>query len=441
MKKNLILGIVIVAVIVMAALYAGNTVKENNTENYIAESLNTEAIPNQNLKFGLPVDSFILEEGTIKRNENLSDIMLKKDISYQTIDEIARKSEPVFDVRKIKQGNNYYFFLSNDSLRKVDYFVYEIDNTDYIVYDLRDNIKIYRGQKPIIKQMKTAMGTIQSSLWETMVDNDINPLLAIELSEIYAWTIDFFGIQKGDNFKVIYDESFVDSVSIGISDIQACCFQHMGVDFWAFRYEQDSTFSYYNEKGESLKKAFLKAPLNYSRISSSFSYGRMHPILKIVRPHLGVDYAARLGTPVVSIGDGVVTRKGYQADGGGNYLYIKHNSVYTTSYMHLNGYATGMVVGTRVTQGQVIGYVGKTGLATGPHLDFRVYKNGDPIDPLKVEAPPVEPVKEENMETFTLVKDSYIKNINKIGVTNPNGIMEGELLTDTSFSLPELNLQ
>ena len=421
MKKYLVIGVlggVIFVILTLVAIkmnQAGQMQKEGEEE--ISEIIQ---IPEPELKFGLPVDSFIIEKETIKRNQYLSNILLKEGISYQTIDQIAKRSKPIFDVRKIKKDNNYYFFYNKDSLKQAQYFIYEVDAIEYIVYELNDSLNIYKGEKPIVNQLKTASGTISSSLWNTMVDNDINPLLAIELSEIYAWTIDFFGIQKGDNFKIIYEESFVDSISVGISEIYACQFQHQNVDFYAFDFEQDSSSTFYNEKGESLKKAFLKAPLTYSRISSRFSNSRMHPVLKIRRPHHGVDYSAPTGTPVVSIGDGVVTKKGYQATGGGNYVYIKHNSVYTTCYMHLNGYAKGLAPGVRVTQGQVIGYVGKTGLATGPHLDFRVFKNGSAIDPLKMEAPPVEPVNEQNILAFNVLKDSLITKLEQITLIAKN---------------------
>ena len=365
-------------------------------------------IPEPILKFGLPVDSFYVEASSIKRNQNLSDLLVTKGISYQTIDEIARKSKPIFDVRRLKQGNNCYFFCTPDSSKLAKYFIYEIDPIEYVVYQLDDSLAIYKGEKPVTQEIKMASGVIESSLWNAMTGNNLNPVLAIELSEIYAWTIDFFGIQKGDKFRLIYEENFVDSVSVGINAIYACQFEHMGEDFYAFQFEQDSIMSYYDDQGKSLKKAFLKAPLKFSRISSHFSRSRLHPVLKISRPHLGIDYAAPTGTPVHSIGDGVVTRKGYQAGGGGNYIYIKHNSVYTTCYMHLNNFAKGMAPGVRVRQGQLIGYVGKTGLATGPHLDFRVFRNGSAMDPLQVKAPPVEPVKESLMPQYTQLKDSLM---------------------------------
>jgi len=368
------------------------------------------------MKFGFPVDSFIIEQATVKNNQNLSNILSSRGVSLQMIDQIARTSTPIFDVRKLRKDHNYYFFSTKDSLKKSAYFIYEIDPVAYVVYQLTDSLHIYRGQKPVTKRIKTASGIIYSSLWNTMKDNDLNPVLALNMSDIYTWTIDFFGIQKGDQFRVIYEESYVDSLPIGITNIYASVFRHAHEDFYAFQFKQDSIVSYYDEKGKSLKKAFRKAPLDFFRISSRFSNSRLHPVLKIRRPHHGVDYAAPAGTPVLSIGDGVVTRKGYQARGGGNFLYIKHNSVYTTCYMHLKGFAKGITPGVRVRQGQLIGYVGSTGLATGPHLDFRVFKNGSPIDPLHVKAPPVEPVHERNLPQFTVLKDSLMTELQKISI-------------------------
>jgi murein DD-endopeptidase MepM/ murein hydrolase activator NlpD len=411
MKKYWVEGIFIIAAITLVSWIF---IRKGKTDIPKTQPVQEVSIPEPVLKFGFPVDSFYIEEGKIKRNQNLSDILLPYGISYQTIAEIAQKSKPVFDVRKIKQDNNYYFFCTPDSSREARYFVYEADPIEYVVYQLTDSLHIYKGEKPVTRKIKTASGVISSSLWNTMKDNDLNPVLAIELSEIYAWTIDFFGIQKGDRFRVIYEENFVDSIPVGINAIYACQFEHRNENFYAFRFEQDNTLSFYDDQGKSLKKAFLKAPLKFSRISSHFSRSRLHPVLKIRRPHLGIDYAAPTGTPVHSIGDGVVTRKGYQARGGGNFVYIKHNSVYTTCYMHLNNFAKGIAPGVRVRQGQVIGYVGKTGLATGPHLDFRVFHNGSAMDPLQVKAPPVEPVKEALMPQYTHLKDSLMLRLQEI---------------------------
>jgi len=377
-------------------------------------------IPEPRLKFGLPVDSFYVEEGRIKPNQNLSDILTKYGVNMVRIDRLAKNSKDTFDVRKMKSGNRYFVFQTPDSLKKVEYLVYEKSPVEYVVFELNDSLKTFLGEKEIKTELKLKTGVIESSLWNTMADNNLNPVLALELSDIYAWTIDFFGIRKGDRFRVIYEEQYVDSQSIGIGTIHAVQFDHMGQPNYAFRFFQDGRFDYFDEKGNSLRKTFLKAPLRFSRISSRFSHSRFHPVLKIRRPHYGIDYAAPRGTPVHSIGDGNVVAKGYQKRGGGNYLKIKHNSVYTTTYMHLSRFAKRIAPGIRVKQGQVIGYVGSTGLATGPHLDFRITKNGHPVDPLKVKAPPVEPVKKGNIPDFTAVKDSLMNQLNRIrwdGVT------------------------
>lgn len=366
------------------------------------------------LRYGIPIDSFEVVEGVIKSNEYLSQILNKNGVGMVTIDKLARKSKPIFDVRKIKSGQKYTVFQTTDSLQEARYFVYENSPTEYYVYELFDTLRIYRGEKDVVAQHRTAQGVIETSLWNCMEDNEIDPTLALRLNDIFQWTIDFFAIQENDRFRVIFDELFVDSTSIGIGEIYAVEFDHFGSENYAFRFFQDERYDYFDETGVSLRKAFLKAPLQFSRISSRFSNSRLHPVLRIRRPHHGVDYAAASGTPVVSIGDGTVVARAYQRNGGGNYVKIKHNSLYTTTYMHLSGFGKGITVGTRVKQSQVIGYVGATGLATGPHLDFRVAKNGSYVDPLKIKAPPVEPVKEENLPGYNILKDSLMNELQKI---------------------------
>ncbi len=365
-------------------------------------------VPEPVLLFNLPMDSFNIVPGQIRSGQNLSDILMTKGISMTKIDEISKKSILTFDVRKMKINNAYYFFMNKKVTSKVDYFIYEISPVDYVVYDLSDSLRIYKEKKPIITLMKTASGVITSSLWKTLESQALDPNLALSLNDIYQWSIDFYGLQKGDKFRVIYEENFVFGKSIGIGRIFASQFVHANEDFYAFRFTQNNEESYFDNIGKSLKKAFLKAPLKFSRISSVFSASRFHPVLKIYRPHFGVDYAAPTGTPVVSISDGTVIAKGYQPAGGGNFLKIKHNSAYTTSYMHLSKFGAGIATGVRVHQGQLIGYVGATGLASGPHLDFRVFLNGDPVDPLKVKSPPTEPIMEKNMKSYTIHCDSLM---------------------------------
>lgn len=366
------------------------------------------------LLFNLPVDSFTVVPGQVRKGQNLSDILVSKGISMTKIDEISKKSILTFDVRKMKVNNPYYFFMNKKNASKPDYFIYEINPVDYVVYDLSDSLRIYKEKKPIETLVKSASGVITSSLWNTLEAQALDYNLALTLSEIYAWSIDFYGLQKGDKFRVIYEENFVYGKSIGIGRIFAAQFVHNKEDFYAFRFTQNNEEAYFDDKGKSLKKAFLKAPLKFNRISSQFSNARFHPVLKIYRPHHGVDYAAPTGTPVMSIADGTVIGKGYQAAGGGNFVKIKHNAVYTTSYMHLSKFGEGISTGVRVRQGQIIGYVGTTGLSSGPHLDFRVFFNGSPINPLTVKSPPTEPITEKNMPDYTVHRDSMMTKLTTI---------------------------
>jgi murein DD-endopeptidase MepM/ murein hydrolase activator NlpD len=240
--------------------------------------------------------------------------------------------------------------------------------------------------------------------------------LAVLLSQIFGWSIDFFGIQKGDEFRLIYEQEYVEDNPIANFHIRAASFRASDSLYYAIPFVQEGEELYYNEKGNSLEGAFLKAPLDYYRISSRFTNSRYHPVLKRYRAHHGVDYAAPTGTPVYAIGSGKVIAKGFQANGGGNYVKIRHNSTYTTTYMHLSRFAKGLNVGDMVAQKEVIGYVGSTGISTGPHLDFRVHENGKPINPLTIKSQPKKPISEENMQDFKVVCDSLMQKLSDIAV-------------------------
>ena len=358
-------------------------------------------------EYGLPIDSFRIDTGYVKSGETLGGIMNRLGADRKQQTQIATLSSDVFDVRKLRPGKTYYGLYQPDTtgVEHLCYWIYVASVREATVLDMRDKIHAEKHEKPIRYELRQAEAVIESSLWNAMSKNDLPVELALELSDIYAWTIDFFGLQKGDSIRVLFDEIYVDTLRTGIGQIYACNFYHARQWQQAYYFEAGDLHTYFDENGKSLRKAFLKAPLNYKRISSRFTYARKHPVLKIVRPHTGVDYAAPMGTPVVAIGDGTVIEKGYKGQAG-NMVKIKHNSTYTTAYLHLSKYGAGIAQGARVHQGQVIGYVGSTGASTGPHLDFRVWKGGQPIDPLKMVSPPADPVPAKYMAEYKHWVDS-----------------------------------
>jgi murein DD-endopeptidase MepM/ murein hydrolase activator NlpD len=371
-------------------------------------------LPVPKMEYGINIDSLMVIKDVVKKNEFLADILLRYGVDYDVIDYIARYTKDTFDVRKIRRGNKYAVLCTNDSLQDALYFVYEISPSNYVRYSLTDSVYAELGKKQILVSSDAISGKIRSSLWNALVDQDGDPNLANELSEIYAWTIDFFGLQKGDEFQAYYNRLYVDDQYVGLGKIEAAKFTHIGKPIYAFYFEQNGKGDYFDLEGNSLQRTFLKAPLRFTRISSGFSHSRMHPVLKIRRPHHGVDYAAPTGTPVYTVGDGVVIEKAYQKRGGGNYIKIRHNGTYSTTYMHLSGYAKGMSVGKHVKQGDLIGYVGSTGLSTGPHLDFRFYRNGRAVNPLKVESPPSKPIDTAYRARFDSVVAHYMPILDSI---------------------------
>ena len=358
------------------------------------------------------LDSLRCVEGNVKNGQFFSTLMMHLGMSAQTAYDLTQACNGVFDVKSLRVGNAYKAYYSvSDSLHSV---VYDRDRTSQVIFDCRSPYKVTVHEKPVTTQQRYADVTINTSLWVDMTEAGVCPELIISLSDIYAWTVDFFGLRKGDRFRVLYEEKLCDGEVVAVDTVRYAVFSRGSEMLPAIMFNQnDGGNIYWNEKGESMRKAFLKAPLKFSRISSGFSYARRHPVTKKVRPHTGVDYAAPKGTPVMTIGDGVVTSMKYEG-AGGNTIRIRHNSVYATAYLHLSGYAKGLKVGQRVRQGQVIGYVGSTGRSTGPHLDFRVWKNGSAINPLKMQSPPAEPIKPAGKASFEAVHKKYKTRIDTI---------------------------
>ncbi len=363
---------------------------------------------------GFLTDTLIVEEGKVSSGATFSSLMVKLGMSSEDAYRLFMACDSTFDVRKLRAGNNYKAYYSADSLgRALHYLVYDDDRIRQTVFKCFDSLAVWKYAKPVDYVRKTADVTITSSLWNDMIAAGASPELIIKLSDIYAWTVDFFGLRKDDRFRCIYGETLCEGAVISVDTVYFSIFSRDDKELNAIMFDQgDNGNLYWNEKGESMRKAFLKAPLHFTRISSGFSYSRKHPVTGQVKAHTAVDYAAPTGTPVMSIGDGTVIEKGYKG-AGGNTVKIRHNSVYTTAYLHLSKYASGLKVGQRVRQGEVIGYVGMTGTATGPHLDFRVWRNGSPINPLNLESPSEEPI---NQQYLAALDSAYVMYKKEMGI-------------------------
>lgn len=351
---------------------------------------------------GFATDTLRADTLKVRSGQTLSGLFTGLGLSDRAAYELVQASDSVFPARSLRSGKDCFAFTA-DTLG-LRYLVYEKDRVNSVVFKCFPPYGAWNAAKEVVRERKYADVTINSSLWIDMKDAGASPALILALADVYAWTVDFFGLQKGDRFRVVYDERTVGGETLDVDTIRVAQFISGKDSLSCYMFNQgDGGNIYWNEKGESMRKAFLKAPLHFTRISSGFSYARKHPVTRRVQPHTGVDYAAPKGTPVMSIGDGTVLSAKNEG-AGGNTVRIRHNSVYTTAYLHLSGYAKGIRSGTRVRQGQVIGYVGSTGRSTGPHLDFRVWKHGSPINPLKMQSPPAEPLRPAFREQFDSVR-------------------------------------
>ena len=399
-------AIVLIGIILTIILSSRNRAFTKATET----AADTLVVKDTIYRFGLPIEEFTIKHDTIQPGQTLANLLMGYGLSAQKVYSLTQCPDTVFDVRKVRAGQPCALLTAKDSTATPLYFIYEMNIKDYAVFDLTTD-RVTRGSHPSEWREQAASGIVESSLWNAMVDNNASPQLAVTLSHIFGWTIDFFGIQKGDYFRLLYEQEYVEERPTNSFRIRAASFCASDSMYYAIPFTQEGEELYYNSNGQSLEGAFLKAPLDYYRISSRFTGSRYHPVLKRYRAHHGVDYAAPTGTPVYAIGSGKVIDKGYQANGGGNYVKIRHNSTYTTTYMHLSRFAKGLKVGDMVAQKEVIGYVGSTGLSTGPHLDFRVYENGKPINPLTIKSQPKKPISNENIAAFKHVADSLIQRL------------------------------
>ena len=378
-------------------------------------------------QFGYTLNNFTVKKDKVKSGDSFGSILENNNLFYPQIYNIVQKAKKVFDVRKINIGKPYTILFSKDSLKTPKVFIYQPNLIDYVVVSLTDSLWAEKKSKAVELLEFEAEGVITSSLSETMEEKKLSPLLSNELSEIYAWTIDFFRLEKGDNFKIIYSAKFVDdSIYVGLNRIHSAYFEHRGKPFYAIEFETDSKrglFEYFDENGKNLRRAFLRAPVQFSRISSRYNLKRKIAYYGRIRPHFGTDFAAPRGTPIRATASGTVVKSSYTR-GNGNYVKIKHNGTYSTQYLHMD--KRGVKVGQFVKQGDYIGTVGMTGNTSGPHVCYRFWKNGKQVDPLRQKLPEAKPISKElkkryltymlpvknqldSIESVTFVKNSTTK--------------------------------
>ena len=351
-------------------------------------------------QFGIRTNDYVVLENKVDKNHTFGEILLNQNVGYPTINELVKKSKGTFNVKRLQRNKNYTLLCKKDSLSTAEVMIYQPNAIDYIVFDMRDSIKVYSGKKEVELREREVSGIITSSLSQTLDDQNIDYRVSNKLSEIYAWSIDFFRVQKGDYFRVIFDEKYIDdSTYVGIGEIKACEFYNNGQSFYSFYFDKGEFPEYFDENGRNLRKAFLKAPLKFGtfRVSSRYSGRRYHPVLHRWKSHLGTDFAAPKGTPIYVTANGTVSKSAYNKNNG-HYVKVRHNATYSTQYLHMSRRA--VKVGQTVKQGQLIGYVGSTGLATGPHVCYRFWKNGKQVDGQKQKLPDAKPIDKDVKEQF-----------------------------------------
>jgi len=354
-------------------------------------------------EFGYVLNNYKVIKDTIMNGESFGEILDRHHIAYPTIYKIAEAAKDTFDIRKLRAGKPYTILAKNDSTEQAQVFIYQPNKVEYLIVDFTDSIQTKFGRKEVKTVVKTASGIIKSSLSEAIESQNLNYILALEMADIYAWTIDFHHLQKGDNFKLIYEQKYIDdTISVGVGNIQAAYFEHKKIPLYAFNFVTDSVKNvndYYDEKAKTLRRKFLKAPIKFSRISSRYNLNRRIKYYgNKVRAHKGTDFAANIGTPILSTANGTVIASTYRG-GNGNYVKIKHNATYSTQYLHMK--KRNVKKGDYVKQGDVIGWVGMTGNTAGPHVCYRFWKNGKQVDPFKQKLPSAAPIKES-------LKDNYL---------------------------------
>jgi murein DD-endopeptidase MepM/ murein hydrolase activator NlpD len=416
-KKILVVGGSLIVVVLCFTLINKYTSLFSMAPDYAVPADSTVRVEMEVVKpivlYGMVVNNLHVTEDHVRKNQRFADLFDGHSVSPKVQQQLNLLSRNVFDFRKISANKKYTLISKNDSLKSVRALVYEPNAIDYIIFHMEDSLLIEACRREVTVVEKYTTGVIKSTLSQTIESLGISNELTNKFVDIFAWQVDFSRLQKGDRFKLLYEENQIEEKPISIGRIQGIYFEHFNSPYYAFPFDQGGGADYYDDNGNSLRKALLRYPIEFTRISSRYNLNRFHPIAKVFRAHLGTDFAADTGTPIRSVGDGVVEEAQYKTNSG-NYVKVRHNGTYTTGYLHMSKIASGISAGTRVKQGQTIGYVGSTGLATGPHLCYRFWRNGVQIDALKVELPASDPIKQAQKESFALVKDRIKKRLDLI---------------------------
>lgn len=408
-KETMRIGRILSLILVLIGLNACTETKKEEKE-----TVQIEAPAPDPMEFGFHLNDYVVVKDTVRNGDTFGKILEKNHIGYGTVFNIVEKTKDTFDVSRIGVGKPYTLLCTKgDSLQRPECFIYQPNSIDYVVIKFKDSINAYKESKPVKIVERETSGVITSSLSGAIDDAGLSQRLVADMSDIYAWTIDFFRLQKGDEYKLVFTEKYInDTTFVGIEKIKAAYFKHNGEPFYAFEFETDSVkqiVDYYDENAKNLRRAFLKAPVVFKnvRISSRYNLRRRIKLYgNRVRPHKGTDFAAPIGTPIISTANGVVVESARRG-GNGNYVKVKHNSTYTTQYLHMK--KRKVKVGDFVKQGDVIGWIGMTGNTSGPHVCYRFWKNGKQVDPFKQKLPDADPIDPK-------LKDSYLEYIQPLKI-------------------------
>lgn len=368
--------------------------------------------------YGMAVNHLHVAEDVVRRGQRFIDLFKDYSVSERARQQLHALPRNAFDFRKLATGRKYTLVAEQDSIHTLRALIYEVNPVDYYVFRFGDSLFVEAGHRAVSILNREVAGVIGSTLSETMTTIGLSPELTNRFVDVFAWQIDFQRLQRGDRFKLLYEELTVEGKAIGLGQIQGIFFEHALTAYYAIPFDQGSGVEFFDSDGNSLRKALLKYPIEFTRISSRFNPRRFHPIARVFRAHHGTDLAAPAGTPIRSVGDGVILEAQYNGNNG-NYVKIRHNSAYTTQYLHMSRIASGLRPGSRVAQGETIGYVGSTGLATGPHLCYRFWRNGVQVDALRVQLPPSQPVKPDFRDAFAEKQREVFGRLEKIILPEP----------------------